>query len=913
MLRHCAICVSCLLAFAGATAHAQLTVHVDDDCPTPPGTGTETDPFCNIQDAICTVRTTPPATVLVHPGTYNEAIRMFAGVSVMSTDGPAVTTIDAGTPAVKACITSTCTVSAVTPCAVVYFPSASPSTNADRLEGFRLVGGGGINQTCGGSCNFQAGGGIYIFGSSPTITMNEIVGNVLYPGPNMDGRDYLKGGGIYVQAGIGATPPTPMITQNLIEGNVANAVSGSGSVATRYSMGGGIYVGDNAEGTIADNTIRDNLSGTTKERHRGGGGGIAVYSLIAYGAQPVITRNLIQSNEASDCGGGVSLSYGYSGSSDALVENNLIEMNDSPAAGAGVWTGGTRAKIRSNTITDNTATNGGGIHAGISLGADQITLVNNLFTFNTVTGTGGGIHVEPLAQGQADPTVRFNDIYGNSPNNVGGAKTDPDYIGVDSNVSVDPLYVDRVDPDRDYRLQESSPVIDAGDSTEASALDLDGNQRVVGAAIDLGAWEFFSATDTDGDGIPDSLDPDDDNDGVPDESDCASLAAGVTQPPDPVGSTLTLDKNGGGRLRWLRSLQGHTYNVYRGTFGAGQPWSYNEVCLVSEVPGSIHVDPVDPVNPDEGFYYLIAARNVCGDAVAGLDSLGSPIVPAAACPSLNLDGDSDLHSDVADNCPTDSNASQGDQDADFVGNACDNCLTLWNPDQGDPDDDARGNACDNCPAVANAGQEDEDVDQVGDLCDNCVSVANPGQGDADVDTLGDDCDLCTDTDGDGFGNPGFPANTCATDNCPDVVNLGQEDFEMDGLGDDCDADDDNDFVDDELDCAPFDASASSPPQEVADLSVSQAPSTTLGWVDQGFGFRYDVASGLISVLLAQQATTSAECIQNDVGGSSFVDGRPDPDPDDGYFYMVRSQNACGTATYGFSSSGAEHFAGTDCP
>ena len=34
------------------------------------------------------------------------------------------------------------------------------------------------------------------------------------------------------------------------------------------------------------------------------------------------------------------------------------------------------------------------------------------------------------------------------------------------------------------------------------------------------------------------------------------------------------------------------------------------------------------------------------------------------------------------------------------------------------------------------------------------------------------CDLCTDTDGDGYGNPGFP-NTCAEDNCPSVPNPNQ--------------------------------------------------------------------------------------------------------------------------------------------
>jgi len=70
--------------------------------------------------------------------------------------------------------------------------------------------------------------------------------------------------------------------------------------------------------------------------------------------------------------------------------------------------------------------------------------------------------------------------------------------------------------------------------------------------------------------------------------------------------------------------------------------------------------------------------------------------------------------------------------------------------------------------------------------DNCPLVYNPGQEDTDSDSIGDSCDLCTDTDGDGYGNPGFPANTCDLDNCPTVDNPDQEDSDGDAVGDSCD-------------------------------------------------------------------------------------------------------------------------------
>ena len=104
----------------------------------------------------------------------------------------------------------------------------------------------------------------------------------------------------------------------------------------------------------------------------------------------------------------------------------------------------------------------------------------------------------------------------------------------------------------------------------------------------------------------------------------------------------------------------------------------------------------------------------------------------------------------------------------------------------DADGDGHVPPNDNCILVYNPGQEDGDLDGVGNVCDNCPATFNPGQADADNDGIGDVCDGCTDTDGDGWGNPGFPANTCVTDNCPTTYNISQGDLDLDGIGDACD-------------------------------------------------------------------------------------------------------------------------------
>ncbi|MBU1318362.1 MAG: thrombospondin type 3 repeat-containing protein [candidate division Zixibacteria bacterium] len=163
-------------------------------------------------------------------------------------------------------------------------------------------------------------------------------------------------------------------------------------------------------------------------------------------------------------------------------------------------------------------------------------------------------------------------------------------------------------------------------------------------------------------------------------------------------------------------------------------------------------------------------NNYCIDSDG--DGFGDPGYPQNQCPD--------------DNCPSDYNPSQQNSDADAYGDVCDNCPTITNPGQEDADGDGIGNVCDECT--------DTDGDGFGDpgypanTCpeDNCPAVYNPSQEDADSDGIGDSCDTCTDIDGDGFGNPGFPYNTCALDNCPDDYNPSQSDADSDGLGDECD-------------------------------------------------------------------------------------------------------------------------------
>lgn len=321
-----------------------------------------------------------------------------------------------------------------------------------RIDGVVITGGLGIH-----------GGGIAIDVAAPTIINNFITRNTANGG---------AGAGIFINGYLVVSNAQPVIFNNTIYRNVSLGDNGDG---------GGIAMGGSSP-LIGYNRILGNFAG-----HYAGGVG------CWKDCHAIIVNNTIEGNAAGTeatigLGGGVFASAkDFDGQfisdvmSAPVIINNVIAANGAPAGGgialADSNTG--TPTVGNNTIIGNT---GSGIYWANAFPSN----CNNLIAFNS-TG---------LERLDASPTtLKNNDVYGN---NVLGGRTDyvglPDATGANGNISAEPKLANY--QIGNFRLQPDSPCVNAGltAAVVSGYPDADINTRVIGAAVDIGAYESTGAT-----------------------------------------------------------------------------------------------------------------------------------------------------------------------------------------------------------------------------------------------------------------------------------------------------------------------------------------------------------------------------------------------------------------------------------
>jgi hypothetical protein len=243
----------------------------------------------------------------------------------------------------------------------------------------------------------------------------------------------------------------------------------------------------------------------------------------------------------------------------------------------------------------------------------RTSIVNNI-----VTGGSSGIEVT----GTTDHTITFanNNVWANASGNWVGDI--PDQVGLNGNISVDPMFVDALAGD--YRLQAGSPCIDTGATgTGVPATDHDGLPRPLdgdldGIALpDIGAFEF--APDADADGRNVVADCDDDN-------------PFAWERPGEVRSLAFRDAE---IIDWEAPIpSGGVFAFYDTLRTAGSADFMNAaVCIESNDALDSRAFDADLPTSNAAFYYLVRAENLCnpGQGPLGFRSNGT-LIPGRMCP-----------------------------------------------------------------------------------------------------------------------------------------------------------------------------------------------------------------------------------------------------------------------------------------
>jgi len=211
-------------------------------------------------------------------------------------------------------------------------------------------------------------------------------------------------------------------------------------------------------------------------------------------------------------------------------------------------------------------------------------------------------------------------------------------------------------------------------------------------------------------------------------------------------------------------------------------------------------------------------------------------------------------------------------------------LGLGTDDDGDGVSECAGDCNDASASVFPGGTEICDG-----LDDDCDGVIPSGEVDADGDGFRDCGGDCDDTNRAVF--PGNPESCDGLDNnCNSQID--ELDTDGDGVG----------FC--FGDCNDADPGAIAAPGLITNMTAMNIPGgTRFMWDSQGAtagtGTRYDIFSGRISLLGAPVPNfASGSCLSNDDNAPSFDYVGPPPPVGDAFYFLIRAQNSCGTASYG---------------
>ena len=216
-----------------------------------------------------------------------------------------------------------------------------------------------------------------------------------------------------------------------------------------------------------------------------GKGTIGVVVLLAQGSAfmriSIFNCSITESETGFDFCGVFNMTNWDDSQSDRTIANSVIGGNDA----SGIYSQNTENSVAHWRIINTTMShnlNGGGDNG---YGIEAFTLDSGALTAHIYNSIIWGNE-------QEDISIRRNITFNADHSDIGDVDADFGAIynvgpGV---VNVDPLFVDPAN--NDFHLQDSSPVIDVGINQGIPLIDFEGDPRISGATVDMGADEYLS-------------------------------------------------------------------------------------------------------------------------------------------------------------------------------------------------------------------------------------------------------------------------------------------------------------------------------------------------------------------------------------------------------------------------------------
>ena len=516
--------------------------------------------------------TTPPGTTVTHPYTYNGTLRTFtAGKSYylvvrrLGSDGE-----------VGAAIPYSLTITGSNTSAKLAKPTVTYNATSDSITfswnkdtnaaSYEVVFNNGATQTLSKSVQTKTYTGLKA-STSYTFKIRAIASGTKYGSSDwitITAKTQAKSNNETPSTIVTTASDVVNATDGLISLREAIGYASSGGTVTFSSILKGKTLTLNSE-LVVDKSVT--IDGGANKITLSGGGEVRVLYLKGGSLDDYFVKNLTIVNGCDVRGAGL-----YVANGTANIVNCSIVGNTASTAGGGLYVAGKGIATLTNTlVAQNSAQYGGGVYSygGViadpsyggnsvspyGLAGKAVVLTNCTITNNMATVSGSGLHLET---GDGAVAIRnsiiaqnagVSDVYKKTSSRVVDAyNTLSPYTKWTTSAS-NPTYVANMPlfenaTQSDYSLAQGSQAVNQGnDEYVLETTDLANKTRIVGAAVDLGAYELQLAYETPSTIVTttaDVVDPTDQLISLREAVKYAQDGGVVTFAPNLVGGTITL-------------------------------------------------------------------------------------------------------------------------------------------------------------------------------------------------------------------------------------------------------------------------------------------------------------------------------------------------------------------------------------